>query len=226
MAAVGASDHALHRHAEARLILFVSGRYRERAVGESEIFGPGDIIVRPAFYAHDGCALTSDTRYVHFWPRPGAMHAFFAHHGWQARRATYRGDWRDLVLAARDPDAGDMLLSADTNPLALLSRDSLADDVALELSNAEAPRLRDVAEARNISPSDLTRRFALAFGMNPNRYRQHARVQAALRLLAETGASLAQIAAQAGFSDQSHLGRALRAATGCTPNQLRRQLAA
>jgi AraC family transcriptional regulator len=62
--------------------------------------------------------------------------------------------------------------------------------------------------------------------MPPSRYRREARVQHALRLMAETQAPLAAVAAQAGFADQSHLGRAVRAATGRTPDQLRRQLAA
>ena len=35
------------------------------------------------------------------------------------------------------------------------------------------------------------------------------------------GDSLSDIAAQAGFSDQSHLGRVFRAATGMSPRQFR-----
>lgn len=231
MAAGGAANGAepfqpLHRHADARLILFVSGRYRERGFGEGDEFGPGHIIVRPAYYAHDGLALTRDARYVHFRTRPNALRDFFAQHGWRARRAVLGGDWRDLLAAARDPDAGETLLRDVTAPLPSAPGGSLSADVARAIVNEDERRLGDIAEALNVRPWELTRRFARAFGMSPNRYRREARVQAALRLLADSSASLAAIAAETGFADQSHLGRAVRAVTGCTPIQVRRQLAA
>lgn len=224
--ATEASLQPLHRHADARLILFVAGRYRERAFGEGEIFEPGDIVVRPAHYAHDGCALDPDARYEHLHPRAAALRAFFGEHGWRARRMRYGGDWRDLARAARDPDAADVLLKTAPAVFAPAAPRTMMERVAIALSESEAPLLGDIAEANNISPGRLTRRFARAFGASPLTYRQQARVQTALRLLADTNTPLSQIAACAGFSDQSHLGRVLRATTGCTPNQLRRQLAA
>jgi AraC family transcriptional regulator len=49
------------------------------------------------------------------------------------------------------------------------------------------------------------------------------RVRAATRLLREQGPSLADVAAAAGFADQSHFTRQFRRATGMTPGEYRRQ---
>jgi len=48
-------------------------------------------------------------------------------------------------------------------------------------------------------------------------------VSLARRLLLETGQSVTRIAADAGFSDASHLVRAFRAAEGVTPQEFRRR---
>ena len=61
------------------------------------------------------------------------------------------------------------------------------------------------------------------FGMSPQVLRRELRTRRALHLLA--GAMpLAGIAAASGFADQAHLARTLRAATGATPSQLRKQV--
>lgn len=222
--AVG-SFQPLHRHADARVILYISGRYRERCIGECGEFAAGDVIVRPAHYAHDGFDLTPDAKYVHLQTRPETLRAFFGKHGWRAQRMSGLA-WREIAAARNDPDIADDILARPTQTMSAAAVTSPSTSIAHRLDADNAPRLGDLAEMHNMSPWQLTRLFLRAFGMSPSRYRQHARAQNALRLLAETSLPLAVIAAQTGFSDQSHLGRGLRAATGATPDQLRRQLAA
>jgi AraC family transcriptional regulator len=66
--------------------------------------------------------------------------------------------------------------------------------------------------------------FRAACGQPPHRYVRKRRLDLAERLIAGSQSSLAAIAATAGFSDQSHLNRVMRAERGRTPGQYRRSL--
>lgn len=83
--------------------------------------------------------------------------------------------------------------------------------------------LADVAAAAHLSPYHLTRLFKKATGVSPHQYLIRVRVESA-RALLTAGAgkrSLAEIAAAAGFADQSHLTRHFKRMLGVTPKQLR-----
>ena len=72
-----------------------------------------------------------------------------------------------------------------------------------------------VADALGVSERHLRNRFAAAVGVSPKHY---ARIQRVRRVLADLGsAPWAQLAAQAGFYDQSHLGREFRRLMGVAP---------
>jgi AraC family transcriptional regulator len=57
--------------------------------------------------------------------------------------------------------------------------------------------------------------------MTMGEYARRLRISCAAEALCETENSLSAIAAQAGFADQSHLGRIFKATTGMTPLQFR-----
>jgi len=69
-------------------------------------------------------------------------------------------------------------------------------------------------------PVHLARAFRRHHGITMGQYVRRLRVDYAMNALAGSE-SLSDIAVQAGFSDQSHLGRVFRAATGMTPAQFR-----
>ena len=66
--------------------------------------------------------------------------------------------------------------------------------------------------------------FKQQFGLTPGQWLQQQRLQWAQRQLVDGNQSLAQIAQQAGFSDQSALTRAMRRSQGTTPGRYRRSL--
>lgn len=68
----------------------------------------------------------------------------------------------------------------------------------------------------------LVRTFSQMTGTTPYRYLESARVNRAQELL-EQGMPLAEVALEAGFSDQSHLARAFRTRLGVTPGACRRR---
>ncbi|HEY2019642.1 AraC family transcriptional regulator [Paraburkholderia sp.] len=83
------------------------------------------------------------------------------------------------------------------------------------------PGLDELADIAGIDRFRLTRLFQRAFGTSPHAYLVRLRLRAARRLLA-TGRTPAQVAAEVGFADQSHLGRWFRRAYQMTPAAYRR----
>jgi AraC family transcriptional regulator len=95
---------------------------------------------------------------------------------------------------------------------------------AVEILHAEfrSPfSLATVARRVGTHPVHLARTFRRHYGMTMGEYARRLRISCAAEALCETENSLSAIAAQAGFADQSHLGRIFKATTGMTPLQFR-----
>lgn len=80
----------------------------------------------------------------------------------------------------------------------------------------------DVADAVGYSPRQLHRRLLPVFGYGPQQLRRVLRLVRAVAD-ADTGTGWADVAHRAGFSDQAHLVREVRALAGVTPGELRRE---
>lgn len=98
----------------------------------------------------------------------------------------------------------------------------LRDVVDFMLSNYERKiETRELAELAFLSTSQFERRFRAIFRMTPSRFLTEIRLRASARLLTSTDLTLAQIALQTGFYDQSHFGKAFRAEYGASPKKYR-----
>ena len=86
-------------------------------------------------------------------------------------------------------------------------RANLTQDIGLE----------DIAGAAGMSPFHFARLFKNTTGMSPYRYLMRARVEQAKALLRNGEQSLARIAAELGFADQSHMTTVFRRFAGTTP---------
>jgi AraC-like DNA-binding protein len=71
----------------------------------------------------------------------------------------------------------------------------------------------------------ITRHFRWAFGTSPDRYRMARRLAFAQAAI-ESGLSLAQVAVESGFADQSHMTRQFKRTYGLTPTRWRALTAA
>lgn len=78
--------------------------------------------------------------------------------------------------------------------------------------------IETLADEQHVSRRQLERDFGQWIGTSPRHLAQVARVQAVSRK-AQTGASLADIAADVGFADQAHMSRVVRQLTGLTPRR-------
>lgn len=79
-------------------------------------------------------------------------------------------------------------------------------------------RLQDMCDAANLSEAYLIRAFELRYHMTPHAYVLNRRIQHAQRQLRK-GASIADTAQQAGFSDQAHFQRVFKKHFAATPGQ-------
>ncbi len=81
--------------------------------------------------------------------------------------------------------------------------------------------LAGMAAAAEVSPSHFATLFKRSTGLSPHRYALNRRVERARELLQFTAIPIAEVAAQTGFADQSHLTRVMRRETGLTPKMIR-----
>jgi AraC family transcriptional regulator len=78
-----------------------------------------------------------------------------------------------------------------------------------------------IAEVVGVHPVHLARVFRRRYGCSIGEYARNWRVEVASSELATTAKPVAEVAAIAGFADQSHLCRTFKAVSGLTPNQFR-----
>ncbi len=140
---------------------------------------------------------------------------------WPARQV------RELAgrLAEQPDDAGRIrLLEAAVRQLAASAPpgDPVARQAAAAVGQVRPVSARDVAHAAGLSPRQIHRHCQSAFGYGPAVRARILRLQRALRLARSwhRPARLADLAIEAGYSDQQHLAHDVRAITGTTASDL------
>jgi AraC family transcriptional regulator len=83
--------------------------------------------------------------------------------------------------------------------------------------------LAAIADSAQVHPVYLSRAFRKHQGATVGEFIRRLRVEAAQRLLVSTESSLAAIASECGFADQSHLFRVFRSIVGISPSEYRRR---
>ena len=86
----------------------------------------------------------------------------------------------------------------------------------------EPVTVRQLAKMTHLSVSQFERNFKKLFKITPRKYLTQVRLDAAARLLVETTGTIAAIANETGFYDQSYFTKQFKAAKGVTPARYRR----
>jgi AraC-like DNA-binding protein len=81
-------------------------------------------------------------------------------------------------------------------------------------------RVHRLVQESGMSHRHFVARFRSEIGVTPKEMARVLRFEHSVHLLQHTSASLAEIAAVAGFCDQSHLNREFNALAGCSPQEL------
>jgi len=229
----------VHSHDHMFLALLLEGGYREWAQGRRLDYGPLTAVFHPGDLVHRDEILVPGTRLFVIEIDPALL-------GTRARRPAALASisdlsggpvvWamlsllRELQLGRRDDleceePVAEMLDEVLGRSAAARARPAwLAGVVArLEQEACRPVSLRALADTAGVHPVHLARVFRSHLGCSMRQFVQRRRVLRATRAMCETdGLSLASVAAESGFCDQSHMTHVFRQVTGATPSVIRR----
>jgi AraC family transcriptional regulator len=242
---VGLADYApnrvrpAHAHETLGISVVLRGTVEERAGTRTEIAGAASAVIKPSGTVHSNRFGPAGARLLAVELSPDRAAALFDEHGsldqWRWTRVirTLGIAGRALVdLSANEPYGDEAAEHLVVELVAALDRDVRAQRGApppwlrlvrerLEEEFASPCRVRDLAALAGVHPVHLARRFRTEFGLSVLEYLRTVRVRSAVRELADADRPLSEVALGAGFADQSHLTRVLRATTGLTPRRYR-----
>lgn len=206
-----------HRHAGAYIALPLDGTYEETSADGCFACEPGIAVIHGEWHMHADRFADSGGRVLNIWLPPGVV----------PPRCGSVAVTLEVVeiekLARREPSraaaavlevwrsGGDTAVAGSDPVHAFLRR----------IRRTPSARIADVAAQLGISREHLARRVKAQLGIGPSRLRGEWRFRVAAELLAR-GESLARVAVEAGYADQSHMTRDIKARSGRTPGELGR----
>ena len=222
---------AMHAHEYACVVVVLQGSFCERSGSQTRTAGPGTVIVRPAGEPHSNRFADDGGRCLNVELPPGWLGAV---PGCAIRSTASRGgSWSILgrrlhLELLHDDDISAMAVEslvleilgslareergASRAPSWLLrARDRIHDDPAARVS------LAVLAAEAGVHPVHFATTFRRFFGHPVAATIRQLRVERACQELARSDAPIADVAIDAGFADQSHLGRTMKQALRVTP---------
>lgn len=219
-----------HFHRQATLNLVLDGEYSETiGRGTARTYGPATMIAKPAGTVHSNQVGSAPVECLvievpdEVLPGsavPTRRSAMIAKAGGRLRAELARRD--DITRLALEALVLELLAELGEELPPVPGRQWL--ERARELLHDEpGPRaLGDLAREVGRHPIYLARAFRARFGVSVGEYARALRVEQARRLLHHRSLPLSEVAARAGYSDQSHLTRDFRHAFGQSPGSYRR----
>ncbi len=228
-----------HVHDETRIVVVVDGSFDERYEKHSRRCEPGLAIFRPAGELHSERYDSGGGTYVSVALSAEACDQPTL----QDVLARLGPDVRSPAIRALGSRLADEILHADR--WSALSVQGLSLEIVAAMSRRTAeqhgrqPRfiasvcemlrndrstrwtLEGIAAVTDVAPATVSRAFRRHVGMSIGDYLRSLRVEEARRLIVSTERTLADIAAETGFSDQSHLTRSFRRVLGIAPSTYR-----
>lgn len=203
-----------HRHREAYAALVLDGGYEETSADGPLPLRPGVLLLHPPYHAHGNRFERSGARVINL-----VLPALDGMTQAQARRVP---DLREASAILRRAPQHFAALRAASAPCEPSPLPAWQGAFVAALRAGERP-IAELAREFGVSAAHASRALSVSHGMSPQALRREFRWRRALTLLA-TPAPLAEVAAEAGFADQSHLSRIVRAHAGLPPAALRRRL--
>lgn len=230
----------VHAHPRAVLAVTLTGRFEHRTPGEEADCPAASAHVKPVGEPHANRVGSVPSRVVSVEPDPGAIDRLGAARAVFERRGIVPdpeiGDlaWRLAAEIDRPDDVS--ALAAEGLVLEMTARAARAGErdgrprpawlaSVIEILHerfGETLRIADLAEEVDVDARELAGRFREHLHVPIGTYVRRLRLEKAREGLASTEDPIASVAARSGYSDQSHLTRAMRKALGVTPGEYRR----
>lgn len=229
-----------HAHEQATLNVVLEGEYLERVgAGALQSHGPATLIAKPAGTVHENHVGSAPVECLVIERRPGTSAAWgnsvppfvdvlvrrsaqIARHGGRLRAELARRD--DVTPLAVEGLVGELLAELARTPTRTSDARGRWLTRARDLLHDEpGPQsLSELARRIGLHPVYVARAFRAQFGCAVGDYVRCLRVERARRLLHHSRLPLSEIAAEVGYSDQSHMTRDFRRAFDQSPAAYRR----
>ncbi len=227
-----------HFHPHPYFSILICGSYRETYGGGVRECGPATAVLHPPGEEHADCFLDAGGCIFRFEIADPESDRSLSRGMWDAtevRNGRVRCLAARLYRESRTPDRFSPL-AAEALALEILGEASrggfMGDESgkprwliqATELLREALPEsltVRRIATVVGVHPVHLARVFRRNYGCSIGEYVRKWRVEVASRQLAKSTRPIAEIAASAGFADQSHLCRTLKALGGLAPKEFR-----
>ncbi len=196
----------VHFHDEDQVTFVLSGRRRFVIGDELSSIAPGEGMHIPARTLHRSLSEPSEVVCINIYMPPGAYAAGDLIAGLVRHwRRQGRIGWSDLAMIAEDHGC---------------CAAGLPGPIGRPTDAGSWGSVSQAAQRAGMSREGFSRQFRKRHGVPPRAFRLLENLNDARRLL-RTGEAIAAVAAETGFSDQSHLGRCFRRAFGVTPGRYR-----
>jgi len=232
----GSRELGPHRHDHAQIYLVLEGEYSESARGDAHPLGPGSVLFRPAGEVHSNAfggaevhgilVELADEAPAALVPGASGGPVYRANHSLDPLRVAFARE-----AGRHDSESTSALAGLTLWLTAEVSRFGRRPDVPpwlreatalLRRRSSEGLRLSRLAGLIGVAPVRLAAAFRRHLGCSAGEYLLRVRLSRARRLLRDSEAPIATIAAECGFFDQAHFSRAFRKAHATTPGRYRR----
>ena len=220
-----------HAHEWPILSVYVMGDYKKlSSTGEARFASPS-VVLHPAGEAHANVIGERgleqiDIQFDPAWLRPARKIPFDRIHSWEgglvavaARRLASAWTARAVDEASLAQKTAQFLNFALATPQ--MPQPRWMDALLRKLEADAAPSTKDLASDLGMNPGWLAEAYRRARGEGIRETLRRRRVEQAADLLRGSDWPAAEIAAAAGFCDQSHMIRAFGELLGRTPSQVR-----
>ena len=198
---------AAHRHSEAYAALVLDGEYVEISADGRYSCSRGTLTIHPSWHQHADEIGKSGARILN-WPVNYA----------DGLRSVKIVDVDSIIrLALRCPIEATNAALEEAELISPISPAPWLVSLTSLLASEPSAEIADLAGACGVSTEHAIRACKKWFGTSPGALRRELRLQRAIKKL-RSGAKPAEVAADTGFSDQPHLTRLLKRATGLTPS--------